>query len=73
MYGGVTHQNSLNNMASSNSFSVYKEAATESAGGFQRSGEPSEMLALHVNSVYIFEVKKTIMDMFYLYFSSAER
>lgn len=73
MYGGVTHQNSLNNVVSSNSFGVYKEPATEGTGDFQRSGESSEMLALHVNSVYIFEVKKAVMNMFYLYFSSAER
>lgn len=73
MYGEVTHQKSLNNMVGSNSFCEYKEASTESTGGFQRSGESSEILALHVNSVYIFEVKRAIMSMFYLYFSSAER
>jgi len=44
-------------MVNSNFFFVYKEAATKSIGGFQRSGESSEMLALHVNSVYMFEVK----------------
>lgn len=53
MYGVVAHQNNLTNMGSSSG--VYNKAATESSGSFQRSGEPFEMLALHVNSVYIFE------------------
>lgn len=73
MYGGVACQNSLNSMGSSNSSGVYNEPATKSPGSFRRSGEPFEMLALHVNSLYALEVKKTIMVMFYLYFSSAER
>lgn len=70
MYGGVIHQNNPKNMVSSNSFCVHKEAATERTGGFQRSGESSEMLAIHVNSVYVFEVKKAMSS---LYFCSAER
>lgn len=69
--GGVAHQNSLNNTGSNSG--VYRKAATESPGSFQRFGEPFKMLALHVNSVYIFEVKKAIMVMFYSYLSSAER
>lgn len=71
MYGGVAHHYSLNNMGSNSG--VYNEAATESPGSFRRSGEPFEMLALHVNSVYTFEVKIAIMVMFYSYLSSAER
>lgn len=54
IYGGVAHQNSPKNIVSSNSFCVYKEAAAESTGGFQRSGESSEILAIHVNSIYIY-------------------
>lgn len=71
MYGRVSHQNSLNNMGSNSG--VYNKAAFKSPRIFQRSGEPFEMLALHVNSVYIFEMKKAIMVVFYSFLSSAER
>lgn len=70
MYEGVAHQNSLNMGSNSD---VYNKAAIESQRSFQRSGEPFEMLDLHVNSVYIFEMKKAIMVMFYSFLSSAER
>lgn len=43
----------MTNMGSNSG--VYNKAATKSPGSFQMSGEPFEMLALHVNSVYIFE------------------